>query len=275
MAVYFKGCPLACRWCHSPESREPSPELIFVRDRCASCGACVTICEAHVHTIAGRAHSLDRTLCKSCGRCVEVCATGALAIKGYAVSAGEVIEKASHLKPFFAHSGGGVTLTGGEVTMQADFAEAVLAGCRRDGIHTAVETCGACPWKTLDRLAELCDLILFDIKLMDEEEHARWTGASNRQILANAARLAGRNVTVRVPLIPGVTDGDANLSAIFTFMRDSGLGAVSLLPYNPSSGAKYEWLGIPFEIAGAPQSAERLSEIADMAQRTGLSASVG
>ena len=275
MAVYFKGCPLACGWCHSPESREPSPELIFVRDRCVTCGTCVTTCGFHVHTISAQAHLLERTLCKSCGRCVEVCTTGALAIKGYAVSADEVVEKATHLRPFFAHSGGGVTLTGGEVTMQADFAEAILDGCRREQVHTAIETCGACPWETLERLAELCDLILFDIKLMDEEEHIRWTGAPNRQILANAARLAGRNVVVRVPLIPGITDGDANLSGIFTFMRGSGLRVVSLLPYNPSSGAKYEWLGIPFEIAGVPQSAERLSEIADMARGMGLLASIG
>jgi len=275
MAVYFKGCPLACKWCHSPESREASPELIFIRDRCAFCGECAGVCEGRVHAVGVKTHTLDRSRCKSCGRCVEACATGALAIKGYAAPADEVVARASRLKPFFVHSGGGVTLTGGEATMQPGFAEAILDGCRGEGIHTAIETCGACPWETLERLAARSDLILFDIKLIDEKEHARWTGASNRQILANAAHLAGKNAVVRVPLIPGITDGDANLNAIFSFMRENGLGTVSLLRYNPSSAAKYEWLGIPYEITGATQSAERLAEIADMARCIGLVASAG
>jgi pyruvate formate lyase activating enzyme len=179
------------------------------------------------------------------------------------------------LKPFFDHSGGGITLTGGEVTCQTDFAEAVLAGCRSLGIHTAIETCGACSWPQLERLVTHTDLVLYGLKLIDEKEHRRWTGASNRQILHNAMRLTGRNVRVRVPLIPEITDTGENLQGLFTFMRRAGLSSVALLPYNPSSAAKYEWLGLTYTIQGEPQNRDRLNSLIGMAQREGLEACIG
>jgi pyruvate formate lyase activating enzyme len=181
------------------------------------------------------------------------------------------VEKASRLKPFFRHSGG-ITLTGGEVTFQPEFAAAILAGCRSLGVHTAIETSGACDWSRLKRVLVHTDLVLYDLKLIDEEEHRRWTGASNRQILENATRLAGYNVQVRVPLIPGITDTEENLRGIFSFMRKVGLSSVALLPYNPSAPAKYEWLGLTYEIQGETQDRERLSALADMARGMGLKA---
>jgi pyruvate formate lyase activating enzyme len=190
MAVYLKGCPLACQWCHSPESLKFRPELIFVRDRCAMCGTCSEVCERGVHRVDGSEHIINWDECIACGRCVEHCPYSALAIKGYRISAAEVVAKAAHLKPFFDYSGGGVTLTGGEVTGQVDFAAAVLEGCQSLGIHTAIETSGACSWIQLERLIAHSDLVLYDLKLIDQEEHRRWTGAPNRQILRNAALLA-------------------------------------------------------------------------------------
>lgn len=275
MAVYLKGCPLACRWCHSPESQRPDPELVFFRDRCRLCGTCAMVCPNSVHCVDGAGHAIDRVSCHACGTCVEHCPNGALAIKGSRVTASQVVARAVRLKPFFDHSGGGVTLTGGEVTRQPAFAAAVLAGCQARGIHTAIETCGACAWPRLKRLLAHTDLVLYDLKLLDEEQHRQWTGASNRQILENARRLVAHDVQIRVPLIPGIMDITDNLCGLFSFMRRAGLGRVALLPYNPSSAAKYEWLDRPCEIVGKSQDADRLAELVRWARGLGLTATIG
>jgi pyruvate formate lyase activating enzyme len=270
LAVYLKGCPLSCRWCHSPESQHARPELIFVRDRCTCCGVCASVCVRSVHHFDDRGHVLERARCEACGSCVSECPNGALEIKGQTVHASEVVAKAQHMRPFFDHTGGGVTLTGGEVTTQADFAAAVLAECHASGIHTSIETCGASSWSRLERLTDHTDLILYDLKLIDDDQHRKWTGASNRQVLENARRLAGKDVQVRVPLIPGVTDTDENLRGIFRFMRDAGLGRAALLPFNASASAKYEWLDRVYTVDGAPQSDERTGQLLAMGRDLGI-----
>ncbi len=275
LAVYCKGCPLDCRWCHSPESRRPTPELIHLGDRCVLCGLCASGCPHNAIHVDEAGYRLDRDRCTLCGRCVEACPTAALAIKGYTVSARQIVARAVRMGPFFAHSGGGVTLTGGEVTAQPDFAAAILDGCRSAGIHSAIETSGACSWDRLERLADRADLVLYDLKLIDPAQHRRWCGTDNAAILDNARRLAGRDVQVRVPLIPGITDTPANLDAIFAFMRQASLGRAALLPYNPSAGAKYEWLGLPYDLAGEPQPPQTLAALADQARRAGLAVEIG
>lgn len=196
-------------------------------------------------------------------------------IKGRRIPAADLVARAARMRPFFERSGGGVTLSGGEATSQAAFASDILEGCQSLGVHTALETCGACSWETLERLLRHTDLALYDIKLYDPEAHRRWTGVDNGEILENAERLAGRNVQIRVPLIPGITDLDENLGAIFAFTRRVGLEDVALLPFNPSSGAKYEWLGQRCEVEGARQSPERLEALVRMGRDAGVKAVIG
>jgi pyruvate formate lyase activating enzyme len=174
------------------------------------------------------------------------------------------------MKPFFAHSGGGITLTGGEVTLQAEFAQALLAGCQAAGIHTAIETSGACSWDRLESLLPHTDLVLYDLKLADDEAHRRWTGQSNQQVLANARRLDEKTVRIRVPLIPGITDTDENLRGIFAFMREVGLGTVELLPYNPAAAAKYEWLGRQYTLDDRAAGDGGLASAQQLAREYGL-----
>ena len=275
MAVYLKGCPLRCAWCHSPESQSDEPQLIFMRDRCALCGRCVAVCGEAVHELDAEGHRLRRDECALCQRCVEHCPHGALAVKGYFATAETVVSRAGRMRPFFDHSGGGITLTGGEPTQQVDFAEAILSGCRQEGIHTALETAGACDWPRLERLLEHTDLVLYDLKLIDDALHRRWAGSSNRQVLRNARQLSDRDVVVRIPLIPGITDTNENLAGIFAFLRDTRLTRATFLPYNPSAAAKYEWLDRPYEIEGQPQDADRLRHCVDLARQAGVEADIG
>lgn len=272
LAVYLKGCPLSCAWCHSPESQRHARELVLFRDRCVLCGACAAVCPQGVHTVSATGHTLDRERCLVCGTCVEHCPQSALTIKGYWATASSIVEEAVRLKPFLVNAHGGITVTGGEPTLQHAFTAAVLAGCHRQGIHTAVETAAYCPWPALQAVVSEADLILMDIKLIDEAAHRRWTGVSNQQILQNAARLAERNVQVRVPLIPGITDTVENIRGICQFMVGVGLKRIALLPYNASAGAKYEWLDRPYDIVSEPQPTACLDELRDLAVRAGLEA---
>ena len=154
--------------------------------------------------------------------------------------------------------------------MQPEFAGAILRGCRDHGIHTAMETCGACTWEVLSPLADMCDLVLFDLKIMDDAMHRQWTGGSNRQILDNARRLAGKRVTIRLPLIPGITDTAENVAAISAFMQDAGLHDLALLPYNPAAEAKYEWVGRPYAIQGTGAGTREHARLIEVARGRGL-----
>ena len=280
--VFLKGCPISCLWCHSPESRLNQPELIYQDERCNACWLCLAECP---HNALRESISdekmvavLDRALCDVCGKCVEVCYPGALKVAGTQVTVGELVAQVEKDKPYFRASGGGVTLSGGEPAQQAKFAYHFLRACQEKEIHTALETTGYAKWGVIASLAEVTDLFLFDIKVIDPASHQKFTGVPNKIILDNLQKLAGiaREIHVRVPCISGVNDSLAQIEGTARFVASIGLSQIVLLPYNSAAGAKYAWLGREFALSDTEtQDDHYMNNLADICRQAGLQVQIG
>ena len=232
--VFFKGCNLACAWCHNPESQRIAPELMLYKDKCRGCGKCREKCP----------HALSS--CDLCGRCALYCPHDARELCGREYTTDEVLQTVRKDKSFYEASGGGVTLSGGECMLQLDFIEELLQKCKEDGIHTAVDTAGCVPAAAFDRILPYTDLFLFDVKCVDSEKHKRYTGVGNEQILANLRRLLamGRPLWVRIPIVPTVNDTVGEMEAIRNLLAVCGKPErVELLPYHAMGEHKYAALG--------------------------------
>jgi pyruvate formate lyase activating enzyme len=264
--VFLKGCGLRCQWCHNPESIDQRPELMHWPSRCERCHACVQACPSGALSAdADGAVLVDRAKCDLCGRCAEACLYDAMQVIGREMSVEEVLGEVERDRLFFEQSGGGVTLSGGDPLVQADFAEAVLAACRARGIHTAIDTAGFAADGALDRLARQADLILFDLKVVDADAHKAFTGVSNVAILENLRRLAaaGREIWIRIPLVHGVNDDDGNIGRAIDLLRSLGsVRRIGLLPYHAGGLEKARRIGQErhFRKFESP-SAERLAGI--------------
>ena len=282
--VFFKGCPLRCHWCHSPETQSPRAEVVLYAERCLNCGACEAAC-GHDAVVAGResaanppSRGVNRTQCSVCGQCAAACPTGARSIVGRAVTVEAMIDEIERDTIFHDHSRGGVTMSGGEPLNQPLFLEALLAGCQKRRIHTAVETCGYAPPRTLLAVAKWTDLFLYDLKLMNDVRHRAATGQSNRRILENLRLLCGRHpaVRVRMPLVGGVNDDRPNIRAVGAFLADLPVSAIDILPYHSAGVAKYERLDrrSPLDESAIP-SAETIAMAVETLSRCGLDVQVG
>ncbi|MBQ2325234.1 MAG: glycyl-radical enzyme activating protein, partial [Clostridia bacterium] len=202
--VFFKGCSLRCVWCHNPEGLCAFPQLGYYEHKCIGCGECAAVCPTNAHGIENGIHVLEREKCIACGRCAVACTNGALSLYGREVTVDELLPLLLEDREFYEESDGGVTLSGGECLMQADFCAELLKRLKEHGIHTAVDTCGFVSRETLDRVIPFTDVILYDIKAYDEEVHKKCTGVSNRRILDNLAYLdsVGKSVEIRIPYVP-------------------------------------------------------------------------
>ncbi|HSD09716.1 MAG TPA: glycyl-radical enzyme activating protein [Candidatus Binatia bacterium] len=278
--VFLKGCPLRCLWCANPESQRRAPELMFHEKDCDLCGRCIPLCPEHALSIGtGQALAIDWALCTNCGACCDVCPSRAVRIVGRQMSVGELVEEIEKDRPFYRRSGGGVTLGGGEPTLQAAFAAALLAELRRRFLHTAIETCGYALPEALLRVVEHCDLVYFDVKSLDPETHAALTGVGNDVILENLRRVAERTpVVVRIPVVPGCTDVELNIRRTTEFVARLGpnVQRIELLPYHSFGETKYRRLGRPYPLTGTGRpDDERLLHLRHVVAGYGVRAAVG
>ncbi len=267
--IFFKGCPLQCRWCHNPESIGGEPEIFLRPSRCdADCGDCLLACPEQALSKRGGFIQLDRAACRLCGTCVETCVFDALSMVGVYRTMDELLREVEKDAVFYEESGGGVTLSGGEPLAQFPFVLEFSKELKQRGYHVTIDTCGHVPFSHLDALREYTDLFLFDLKLMDDAAHVDYTGVSNRRILENMSRFSAERapVAVRVPLIAGINDDDENIDAAVAFIRSlEGIRQVNLLPFHEGGLEKYRRLGRDKKPhTFKPPSALRMEEITQL-----------
>ena len=228
--VFFKGCNLHCVWCHNPESQSANPQMMFYRNKCKGCGKCKEKCP----------HSLEA--CELCGNCTLYCPNDAREICGREYTVEEVLKEILKDKVFYDTSGGGVTFSGGECMLQIDFLEQILKECKKNGIHTAVDTAGHVPYGNFQKILPYTDLFLYDIKCLDSEKHKQYTGVSNELILTNLQKLLREkaSVYIRIPIVPSINDSTEEMKKIREFLDACApIERIELLPYHAMGEHKY------------------------------------
>ncbi len=260
--VFIKGCNLCCKWCQNPELIKFEPQIWIHKVFCKKCGLCEAVCPVNAIDLnADIIHRIDREKCLGieCGKCVAVCPYNALQIVGFKITAEETWRWLAKYKSFYQGSGGGITLSGGDPLHSPDFSAEVLELCKRDNIHTAIETSLHASYDTLWKVARYCDLILCDIKHMDSEKHEEGTGVPNELILKNLRRLNEDfpgEIVVRVPLVPGYNDDEENIRQTAEFLSPlERVKGIDLLPFNNFPVTKFEALGIDWECKGSQRQA--------------------
>lgn len=261
--VFLKGCPLRCLWCHNPEGISPGHAVSFVIEKCQACGECVRTCPNGAHQfvvaetqVSELAHVYNRMVCAACGQCTETCDTGALEYVGRFMTVDAVMKEVAQDREFYATSGGGLTISGGEPLAQMDFTVALLRTAREEEIHRCVETSGFASWERLRILLPLVNLFLFDWKETDEQRHAEFTGHSNQLILQNLRALhkMGAKIQLQCPIIPGFNDREEHLEGIADLAHSLiNLEGVRLLPYHPLGGSKLNRFGFKPPVSLPPE----------------------
>lgn len=277
--VFMKGCPLRCWWCQNPEGLSPSKSLGYFEYKCIQSERCIASCPVHALSLDGNMIVIDRAACDGCALCVEACPSGALSIAGREIDVEELIKEIEKDVLLFDNSGGGVTFSGGEPLSQPIFLRESLIQCRRRGIHTALETSGYASPKVFESIIDYVDLFLFDLKLLDDGDHKKYTGVSNDMIKKNlitlVARKRGEDVILRFPVITGINDTEKNIKGFQDFVRSlDGVKRVDLLPYHDVS-EKYRRLGLNYQMSthSAP-SEKKLKHIKERLEEIGLKVGV-
>ena len=258
--VFLKGCPLKCIWCHNPEGILNNSELAYHQHKCISCGECVSVCSTGAHTLENGSHNFNREKCIACGKCEKICLGNALTFYGKEITTDELLPILLQDKEFYNNSNGGVTLSGGECLLYADFCANLLKQVKENGIHTAVDTCGFVSRTALDKVIPYTDIFLYDIKAYSEETHIKCTGHSNKQIIENLLYLDKKSckLEIRIPYVPDFNDNE--IEEIGSFLSKlNNLTKVRLLPYHNYAGSKYIALGMKNTLPSRLPTTEELS----------------
>ncbi len=251
--ILFKGCPLHCCWCSTPESQKTEPELAVYPAKCIQCGLCVPVCPVHAVTLVDGKPVIDRALCTVCGKCAEVCNAQALVVLGHRMTVAQLVAEVKKDEIVFKYSHGGVTISGGEPLFVPGFALKLLKALKQADINTGVDTSGQIPWSGLEPVLPYVDFFLWDIKHMDPAHHKRLTGVSNDLILSNARKVSERNVPlyIRIPLIPGCNDSEENIRTTAEFAKGlASVVEVGIMPLHHLGKSRYESLNLPYPIEG-------------------------
>ncbi len=276
--VFMKGCPLRCLWCSNPESQKAHPQVSHRNTLCTKCGRCLEACPQDAISLGQAGIRINRSRCDNCGACVPVCYPGAIEVLGREVTVDEVLAEAKKDALFYRNSGGGITISGGEPLSQPDFVAELLRRCQDDGLHTTIDTCGYAPQDALQSVLRYVDLVLFDIKHLQEVPHRKATAVSNRRIISNALTVAraGVPMIMRLPLIPGVNDSEDNVRGTGRFAQELGIRRLDLLPYHRFGTSKYTNLDRRYRLEGlVSPTDEEVQRLKETLESMGLECRIG
>ncbi len=266
--VFMKGCPLRCKWCANPESWKLESQLFYKKSNCIHCHMCIDACQNSEVTLENNEIKI------SSGNYdfVRVCPTESLCVKGKWMSVEEVMKEIRKDLPFYKQSNGGVTISGGEPLCQHEFTLELLKRCKEEGISTAVETTGHVDSKVLNEILPFVDLLLYDVKMMNSEDHKKWTGVGNELLLKNLKEISGKvNIMVRTPMIPNVNDTKEEIQKILDYLKICNIKKYSILPFHQYGSNKYEALQIPYQMHDVKMhSEEYINEIKVFVKKQGF-----
>ena len=273
--VFFKGCNLRCKWCANPESQYMLSQLTLDREKCIGCLACVNACAAGARSTANGRLMLDADRCTLCGACISVCPSQAIGREGYRIGVEEALAEVLKDKPFYDHSGGGVTFSGGEVLLQMDFAVEPARAPHQNGVHVAIETAAAVPSARFKAFLKEIDYVFVDLKHYNSARHLEGTGIGNEQVIENIRALveSGLEYCVRIPVIPGYNDAPADALGFAGLLGSLGVRKVQLLPFHQLGERKYSLLDMDYAYAEISQlHSQDLQAYLEILTRQGIDA---
>ncbi len=291
ITIFMKGCALRCQWCHNPESQSTEVQKLYTSSKCIGAKDCIEVCPNNALTMTTEGIVTDYEICQLCGKCADACPTKAIEMSGKLYGMGELLEIIERERVHIDQSGGGVTFSGGEPLLHPEFLIEMLKACGEKGLHRTVDTCGFAPTETLLEVAKHTDLFLYDLKMMNPEQHKKWTLVDNTRILKNLKILAeaGSNINIRIPLIRNVNTQEEEIMKMAEFIAslpckthgfEKGIHhkrpVVNILPYHDIARGKYDKLHMEYnhELMQEPTQAE-LKNVAEIFSKYGIDAEIG